>query len=116
MILWSKGLGKLVLKMSLAERSSTGDVDGELVIGGTLGPPTHWDYTVALSEDDVLDFVDLLKQPAAVRFVVEGDSAGLVVRTALVSGIRFALNTIRCFLGMAPPDAPADNAAEADRS
>ena len=134
MILWSKGLGKLVLRMSLAERSSTDDRDGNLVIGGTMGPPTHWDYAVRMSEDDVLDFVELLKQPASVRFVVEGDSRSRLVGTALRSGLVFGWNTLRCFLGMAPPSAPrpaasaklgavdnaavnrAGNAAETDRS
>lgn len=103
MILWSKGLGKLVLRMRLAERSATSDRDGTLVIDGTMGPPTHWDYAVNMSEADVLDFVELLEQPASVRFVTEAKAPGLLVRTALVSGVVFVWNTIRCFLGMAPP-------------
>jgi len=103
MILWSKGLGKLVLRMSLAERSSASHQDGKLVIDGTMGAPTHWDYAVKMNEDDVLDFVELLKQPAPVRFAIEGGSAGRLVSTALKSGVFFAWNTIRCFLGMAPP-------------
>jgi hypothetical protein len=105
MILWSKGLGKLVLRMSLADRSSISDRDEKLFIEGTMGAPTHWDYSVSMNEEDVLDFVDLLKQPAPVRFVVEADSTGLLLRTALMSGVLFAWNTARCFLGMlaAPP-------------
>ena len=103
MILWSKGLGKLVLRMRLAERSATSDQDGKLVIDGTMGPPTHWDYAVNMSEADVLDFVELLEQPASVRFVTEAEAPGLLVRTALVSGVVFVWNTLRCFLGMAPP-------------
>jgi hypothetical protein len=112
MILWSKGLGKLVLNMRLAERSSTQGRDGNLVVGGTMGPPTHWDYSVKMAEDDVLDFVDLLKQPAPVRFLIEGDDPGAVVRTAFRSGIAFGWNTVRCFLGIAPRTeaAPQDTA------
>jgi hypothetical protein len=106
MILWSKGLGKLVLRMSLAERSSAGEGDGKLVIYGTMGAPTHWDYAVKMKEDDVLDFVELLKQPAPVRYVVEGGSTGRLARTALLSGVLFAWNTIRCFLGMVPISVP----------
>jgi hypothetical protein len=108
MTLWSKGLGKLVLRMSLAERSATHDKDGKLVIDGTMGAPTHWDYSVTMRESDVLDFVNLLKQPAPVRFVVEAESTGQLVRTALMSGIIFAWNTARCFLGMGPSSA-SDN-------
>jgi len=123
MILWSKGLGKLVLNMKLAERSSTKGRDGHLVIDGTMGAPTHWDYAVTMREEDVLDFVDLLKQPAPVRFLIEGEKPGALVRTAVMSGMVFAWNTARCFLGMAPGGAGAsqdaasgEDAAEADRS
>ncbi len=110
MILWSKGLGKLVLRMSLAERSATSEQDETLVIDGTMGPPTHWDYAVKMNEADVLDFVDLLKQPAAVRFATEADATGPLVRAALTSGIVFAWNTTRCFLGL---DTRSEDDAEA---
>jgi hypothetical protein len=99
--------------MSLAERSSTNNKDGKLVINGTMGAPTHWDYSVTMKENDVLDFVDLLKQPAPVRFVVDAESTGRLVRTALTSGIIFAWNTARCFLGMLP--APPAQATAAVR-
>lgn len=107
MILWSKGLGKLVLNMRLSERSSTDAKDEQLVIDGTMGAPTHWDYAVKMSEEDVLDFVELLKQPAPVRFVVEGERRGALIRTALLSGVVFAWNTARCFLGLVPDTSEA---------
>ena len=103
MILWSKGLGKLVLRMRLEERSSTTNRDGNIVIDGTMGAPTHWDYSVTMKEKDVLDFVELLKQPAPVRFAVEAKSTATLVSTALKSGVVFTWNTTRCFLGLAPP-------------
>jgi hypothetical protein len=115
MILWSKGLGKLVLRMSLAERTSTSAKDGNLVLDGTMGPPTHWDYSVSMSEADVLDFVELLKQPAPVRFVTEAEAPGVLVRTALFSGIVFAWNTIRCFLGLVPSGNAAPSTAPETR-
>ncbi len=120
MILWSKGLGKLVLRMSLADRSSASDKDEKLCIEGTMGAPTHWDYSVNLNEDDVLDFVELLKQPAPVKFVVEAESTGRLVRTALMSGLLFTWNTLRCFLGLAPgtqkAGAASSDAARTNRS
>lgn len=115
MILWSKGLGRLVLNLKLSERSSTTDRDGSLIIDGTMGPPTHWDYAVTMREDDVLDFVDLLKQPAPVRFLIEGEKPGAVARTALTSGLVFAWNTIRCFLSLAPATARSENATKEHR-
>jgi hypothetical protein len=105
MVLWSKGLGKLVLYLSLADRSSTKIHRERVVIDGTMGSPTHWDYAVKMDEEDVLDFIELLKKPAAVRYLVEGETTGLLVRTAFASGIVFAWNTIRCLLGMMPPAA-----------
>jgi hypothetical protein len=116
-ILWSKGLGRLVLNLKLSERSSTTDRDGSLIIDGTMGPPTHWDYAVTMREDDVLDFVDLLKQPAPVRFLIEGEKPVTVLRTALTSGLVFAWNTIRCFLGLAPrSDASSPDTARSENA
>jgi hypothetical protein len=114
MILWSKGLGKLVLRMKLAERSSARRRDGKFIIDGTMGPPTHWDYAVTMDENDVLDFVELLKQPAPVDFLVEGKAPGAVVRTAIASGFVFAWNTTRCFLGMVPRDSEHPQAPTAE--
>ncbi|MDP6980121.1 MAG: hypothetical protein QF570_16210 [Myxococcota bacterium] len=128
MILWSKGLGKLVLYMSLADRSSTNETDDKLEVAGTMGPPTHWDYSVNMGEHDVLDMVELLKQPAPVQFVVEAQSTSTLVKTALLSGVLFAWNTIRCFLGLAgntkpqsitavaaaPPEEASKASAQAD--
>ena len=102
MILWSKGLGKLVLHLKLAERSGTRHDDEKLLIDGTMGPPTHWDYAINMKEEDVLDFLDLLKKPAPIRYVVEGEKTGSLVATALVSGVVFGWNTARCFMGMGP--------------
>lgn len=120
MILWSKGLGRLVLNMTLAERSSTDQRDGNLVIDGTMGAPTHWDYAVTMTEEDVLDFIDLLKQPAPVSFLIEGEHPGAVVRTALMSGIVFAWNTVRCFLGLTASsprgESASGNATQENRS
>jgi hypothetical protein len=59
-----------------------------------------------MNEADVLDFVELLNQPAPVRFVTGARAPGLIVRAALISGVVFVWNTLRCFLGVAPASAP----------
>lgn len=109
MILWSKGLGKLVLNMKLAERAAADRRDGKFIIDGTMGPPTHWDYAVTMAEEDVLDFIELLKQPASIRFLIEGQKPAAVVRAALLSGVVFAWNSLRCFLGLLPATGEAAN-------
>ena len=98
MILWSKGLGKLVLKLRLSERGAMRDADERLVVDGRLGAPTHWDYAIKLGEDDVLEFLELLKQPTPTKFLVGARTSGRLVRTALISGFIFLLDTLGLFL------------------
>ena len=62
MDLWSKGLGRRVLSMTLGERELLADSDGYLVIEGAMHAPTYWDYQVSLEEDDIVEFLELLQQ------------------------------------------------------
>ena len=99
MILWSKGLGKLVLSMRLSERSGMGVRDGSIVIDGTMGSPTFWDYAVNLSEDDVVDFIQLLNQPMPVRLLVTTPKRMSILWTSLVGIVCFVRRTLFRFLG-----------------
>ena len=87
MVLWSKGLGKLVLKLRLSERSGMSDRDGKLAIDGTMGPPTFWDYAVTLQEKDVVDFIGLLQKPAPVRFLVAAPKRWAILEAALAGAL-----------------------------
>jgi hypothetical protein len=92
MNLWSKGLGRLVLSLRLSE---CGDVEVEeeaLVLRGTMGEPVYWSYAVRMRESDVLDFLELLEQPAAVRFMSTGERRWALLRTALGAAVAFAWN------------------------
>ena len=102
MDLWSKGLGRLVLQIRLSERSEMVPQKERLAMRGTMGAPTFWDYAVNLQEDDVLDFVHLLKQPAPVRFLTGGSKRAVILRTALSGAILFAWYSLRRFLGAGP--------------
>jgi hypothetical protein len=99
MILWSKGLGKLVLSMRLSERSGMGVRDEHVVIDGTMGSPTFWDYAVNLAEDDVVDFIGLLNQPMPVRLLVTTPKRSSILRAALVGIGCFVRRTLYRFLG-----------------
>jgi len=99
MILWSKGLGKLVLNMRLSERSSMTERGDQIAIDGTMGPPTFWDYAVHLEEDDVVEFIGLLKKPMPVRFLVSAPKRWSILLAALAGIACFLLRTIRRFLG-----------------
>jgi hypothetical protein len=99
MILWSKGLGKLVLSMRLSERSGMGTREERIVIDGTMGAPTFWDYAVNLDEADVVDFIDLMKQPMPVRFLVTTPKRTSILWASQVGIGCFVRRTVFRFLG-----------------
>jgi hypothetical protein len=104
MDLWSKGLGRLVLRMRLSERSEMDAEGADLVLKGTMGKPTFWDWSVNLSDRDVVDFLVLLKRPDVVRYLVEDPGRWTLVRTAARGAWVFARETVRLFLlGPAKP-------------
>ena len=87
MDLWSKGLGKRVLSLSLAERDSLAiDENDELVIEGVMHAPTFWDYAVTLDRQDVTEFLDMLGRPEAIRFLHADESRNKILKTALRRG------------------------------
>ncbi|MBW2287629.1 MAG: hypothetical protein JRG80_01210 [Deltaproteobacteria bacterium] len=99
MILWSKGLGKLVLSMRLSERSGMGVRDQQIVIDGTMGSPTFWDYAVNLAENDVVDFIGLLNQPLPVRLLVTNPKRLSILWASLIGIGCFVRRTLFRFLG-----------------
>ena len=98
MNLWSKGLGRMVLGIRLSERSHMKAEPDQTVLSGTMGDPVYWDYEVGLGERDVVDFLDLLKQPAAVRFVVTSRQRGVLLRSALAAAVVFAAALAKRFV------------------
>jgi hypothetical protein len=101
MELWSKGLGKRVLSLRLRERERVTEKDGVFVIEGVMHAPVFWDYTVSLGEADVVDFLELLKKPESVKFLVRSRGRGTILWTALSSALIFLVRTLRLLLGAA---------------
>ncbi len=108
MDLWSKGLGKRVLSLTLGERDSLAIKSDELVIEGVMSGPTFWDYAVTLDRQDITDFLDMLQEPEAVRFVAVDDHRGKVLKTALSSAVYFAAHTLRMLITRPEPPEPTD--------
>jgi hypothetical protein len=103
MDLWSKGLGRLVLTMRLNERDDEMVIeDQDLVMRGTMGKPTFWDWSVTIGEIDVVDFLIFLRQPEPIRYMVASDNRWSMLRVALRGGVIFAARTIGLFLGLVP--------------
>jgi uncharacterized protein (DUF1778 family) len=120
MDLWSKGLGKRVLRLRLSECNEMVERDGQLVIRGVMGPPVYWDYAVTLSERDVVEFLEFLKQPAPVRFLVSAGKRRKILTTMVASAAAFAWRTLARFVVRAPAPAtvapPGDAATALERS
>jgi hypothetical protein len=102
MDLWSKGLGRLVLGIRLNERSDMGVEGDDLVMKGTMGKPTFWDWSVNLDDADVVDFLVFLQRPAPIRFMVRSDQRWQMLRSALSGAILFAAHTLRLMIFGAP--------------
>jgi hypothetical protein len=112
MDLWSKGLGRRVLSLSLDERDALETRGSDFVISGVMHAPTFWDYEVTLDRQDVVDFLDLLQRPDVVRFVAVDEQRTPILRTAISSAAVFAVRTLGLLVRRPRPatDAiPTDN-------
>jgi len=98
MDLWSKGLGRLVLTLRLSERSGLEVEEHNLVMNGTMGKPTYWDWSVNLDDADIVDFLVFLQRPAPVRHMVESKHRWTMLKIALQGAVLFALRTLRLFI------------------
>ncbi|MCP4004147.1 MAG: hypothetical protein GY725_08135 [bacterium] len=90
MELWSKGLGRMVLEVRLSDRNEMRSETEGVVVHGTMGPPVYWGYAVTLGGGDVVDFIALLEQPAAVSFLVKSRQRWNILGSALLSMLVFA--------------------------
>jgi hypothetical protein len=88
----------MVLGIRLSERSQMEAEGEQAVLLGTMGEPVYWDYAVRLEEKDVVDFLDLLKKPEAVRFLVTSRQRWTLLRSALVAAFAFAGAMAKRFL------------------
>ena len=104
MELWSKGLGRLVLGIRLSDRGAMEAEGGDHIdISGNMGAPVYWDYAVRLEGEDVVDFLDFLKKPAVVRFLIHSEHRWSILATALGAAAFFTWGIVyRLVTGHAP--------------
>ena len=103
MDLWSKGLGRLVLAVRLSDRSEMRTEGDRVVLRGTMGAPVYWGYAVSMGGEDIVDFIELLEQPAAVGFVVASRQRWNILASALHAGLVFAWAIATRVLGSSLP-------------
>ena len=95
MNLWSKGLGRLVLDLRLSERAEMVANEERVELRGTMGEPVYWNYAVRMQQEDLLDLLVLLKQKAAVDFMVAAEGRGRLLRSGLGGALHFAWGIAR---------------------
>ena len=86
---WSKGLGEQTIALSLTE-SEPLKSEGMLYLRGRMEEPVSWEYIMRLSEDDMLDFFALLKEPAVADHLFESPNRWRIYRAMVVGGLRLA--------------------------
>jgi hypothetical protein len=87
---WSKGLGEQTIALSLTE-SEPLKSEGMLYLKGRMEEPVSWEYIMRLSEDDMLDFFALLKEPAVADHLFESPNRWRLYREMVIGGLRLAL-------------------------
>jgi hypothetical protein len=86
---WSKGLGEQTIALSLTE-SEPLKSEGMLYLKGRMEEPVSWEYIMSLSEDDMVDFFTLLKEPAVADHLFESPNRWRIYRDMVVGGLKLA--------------------------
>jgi len=115
MKLWSKGLGKRTLILHLGEAEVEND-GHELLIKGVIKEPVWWEYTIRMTEDDVLDFFQVAVNPTAVGYLVNSKKAGRLFVRITKELVKLLLLWISLWLRKpfrrAPKEVPAEELEE----
>ena len=86
---WSKGLGEQTIALSLTE-SEPLKSEGMLYLKGRMEEPVSWEYIMSLSEDDMVDFFTLLKEPAVADHLFESPNRWRIYGQMILGGLKLA--------------------------
>jgi hypothetical protein len=104
---WSKGLGKRLIALTLSKGESLKS-EGTLTLRGNMEEPVSWEYVMKLTDDDLVDFFLLLKDPAVADFLYESENRwrlyGGMIAGGIVLGVRVVTELLRNALGRARVD------------
>ncbi len=96
MKLWSKGLGTKTVTMSLKE-ARVENTGTEMLVKGKMGAPVYWDYTITMSEQDLIDILDIAARKDTVGFMLDCKSRRKVYSSAVTKATRIAFGTVTGF-------------------
>jgi hypothetical protein len=94
---WSKGLGEKTVDLffSKGEPAKSGET---LYLIGQMEAPVSWDYIMPLSEDDIIDFFALLKEPAIAEYLHRSPDRWRIYGTLVVGGLHLGLLALLALL------------------
>jgi hypothetical protein len=90
---WSKGLGEQSIALSLTD-SEPLKSEGMLYLKGRMEEPVSWEYIMRLSEDDMVDFFALLKEPEVADYLFESPNRWRLYREMVDGGLRLAFSVL----------------------
>ena len=87
---WSKGLGEKTIDLFLSKSESVKS-RGVLYLKGQMEAPVSWDYIMPMTEDDIIDFFALLKDPAVADYIYKSPERWQLYRDMTLGGLKIAL-------------------------
>jgi hypothetical protein len=85
MELRSKGLGKKSVTMCLGE-ARVEDTGSTMVVAGKMGAPVYWEYTITMTEQDLIDILGIASKRGTVSFLLGCENKGRLFKSAIVEG------------------------------
>jgi len=77
MLLWSKGLGRLLLPMDLGKATVEVEPDKLILKGRIVAPKVNWDYAASMYEEDLKDFLGIFKAMAGLPVTIRRVSSAV---------------------------------------
>lgn len=99
MKLWSKGLGTKTLVLNLQEGVPSVVPDG-LLIKGTIKEPVWWDYTITMTDKDLIDILKVAVNQETVTYLQTVDRPWKVLSSMAGAMVRFFVCWMRARLGV----------------
>lgn len=90
MEVWSKGLGTRKLNLRLGE-ANVEDCGDQMVIKGKMGPPVWWDFSITMTEEDVIDILHVAAQGGTISFLLGAQKRRSLYFTAVKQVVKIVL-------------------------
>jgi hypothetical protein len=90
---WSKGLGKRLIALTLTEGEPLNS-EGTLTLRGNMEEPVSWEYVMKLTEEDLVDFFLLLKEPSVADYLFDSENRWKLYGGMIVGGVQLGVKAV----------------------